>query len=165
MSRAIPLLPLWAFVTCSRVNFTLIFTLPWLLLQIVEHSYSVGIGPFSHGSKRRVRLVPGLRMSGDVPPSYSRFVHIVAFNTEIKWSVLQVIICLFVFTVISLNGVLHFISATNERLRLSELKSKVVNASWNVVVAIHKYTIVTLEKATRPYFGRLHVMTGGFSSG
>lgn len=110
-------------------------------------------------------LVPGLRMSGGVPPSYSRFVHIVAFKTEISWYILQVVICLFVFTVICLNGVLHFISATNDRLRLSEVKSKVVNASWNVVVASYKYTIVTGEKATRPYFGPLHVMTGGFSSG
>jgi len=61
---------------------------------------------------------------------------------------LQVIIYLFVFIVISLNGVLHFIFLTNGRLRLSELKSQVVNASWNLVVASQKYTIVSGEKAT-----------------
>jgi len=64
--------------------------------------------------------------------------------------VLQVIICLpvFVFTAISLNGVLHFICATNDRLRLSELKSQVVNGSLNLVVASLKYAIVTGKKAT-----------------
>jgi len=53
-----------------------------------------------------------------------------------------------VFLVISLNGVLHFICATNDRLRLSKLKSQVVNTSWNLVVASEKYTIVTGVKAT-----------------
>ena len=34
MSRAIHLLPLWAFVACSRLIFTLTFTLPFNIIAV-----------------------------------------------------------------------------------------------------------------------------------
>lgn len=67
------------------------------------------------------------------------------------------------FVEISLNEVLRLFCDTNDRLRMSELQSEVVNASGSLVGACQKYRSTLARR--RPYFGPLHVMTGGLSWG
>jgi hypothetical protein len=83
---AIPLLPLWAFVACSRVNITFTFTFTRLVITSnSENKFDLGIGRRSHTSGQTL-------LEGDTRPAkptfvafhWSKFVVCSVYNLPIK---------------------------------------------------------------------------------